>query len=115
MPFRPRVVKTTPVAVAHIPDTARRARAYSVGQKRVGVWSGHIVHRDDREALCLFVHDRSSQDPFVRAPFVSIRLSSLVRPFSCSMTPFVRLVEAAWRTVSNTLATRMPCNFETTM
>lgn len=32
--------------------------------------------------------------------------------FSCSMTPFVRLVEAAWRTVSNTLATRMPCHFD---
>ena len=79
-PFRPRLEKTTPVAVAHIPGTARIARAYSVGQKRVGVWSGHIVHRDDREALCLFVHDRSSQDSFVRAPFVSIRLSSLVRP-----------------------------------
>jgi len=28
------------------------------------------------------------------------------------MTPFVRLVEAAWRTVSNTLATRMPCHFD---
>ncbi len=45
-------------------------------------------------------------------PLVSIRLSSLVRPFSCSMTPFVRLVEAVWRTVSNTLATRMPCHFD---
>jgi hypothetical protein len=76
-----------PVAVAHIPGTARRARAGSVGQKRVEAWGGHIVHRDDREALRLFVHDRSSQDCFVRALFVSIRPSSLVRPFSSVIDP----------------------------
>ena len=82
--------------VAHIPGTAHRARAGSLGQKQVWAWGGHIVHKDDREALRLFVHDRSSRDCFVRALFVSIHPSSLVRPFSSLMTPFVRLVEAAW-------------------
>ena len=48
--------------------------------------------------------------PLCVDPFVVPRAT-----FSCSMTPFVRLVEAAWRTVSNTYATRMPCNLETTM
>jgi extradiol dioxygenase family protein len=57
-----------PVAVAHIPGTAGRARAGSVDQKRVWVWSGHIVHRDDREALGLFVYDRSLQIPLFMPP-----------------------------------------------
>ena len=66
MPFHLRAVKTTPGAVEHVPNTAHRAGADSVGQRRVGVWSSHTVHRDDREALSLFVHDRSSQDFLVR-------------------------------------------------
>jgi hypothetical protein len=61
---------------------------------------------------------------------MSIRSRSLITGFLCSCplcvnsfvvpratllllhTPFVRLVEAVWRTVSNTLATRMPCHFD---
>ena len=64
--FRPRAIKTTPGAVAYVPGTARREGADSVDQRRAAVWSGHIAHRDDREALHLFVRLHSLQDFLAR-------------------------------------------------
>jgi hypothetical protein len=103
-PFRPRAVKTTPVTVALVPDTAHRARADSVGQRQVEVWSSHIVHRDDREVLCIFLHDRSSQDSLVRGTHF---FDSVIVPRATLLLlddPVVRLVETAGHPANTTEA-----------
>lgn len=86
-PFRPPAVMTMPVAVAPDLNTAHRAKAYSTRQRRVEVWGSRIVHKDDREVLSLFVHDRSSQAVLVPGthclPTVARTVSSTLGQLAC--------------------------------